>query len=159
MYLNEQQVNRILNTPHFSQSFTESFFTYVLYRGRYNAKVYTVRYNVKPALTEDFIFNHLYSELQLRFPHRSHLKASIKYDLLLCNPTLNPVTYYIWRANSNERHFVDQNEISLNNLPEDIFNFIRGSPTVDVENLNINFETSSIVVCRVLAVVFSFVTI
>jgi hypothetical protein len=158
MYLTLDQVNQLLRAPHYSLPFTESLFNYVLYRGKYNAKVYTIRFNIIPSLNENFIFNHLYTELPSRFPDISFFKASITYDLLLSDPKQVPQTYYIWRANSNEHKFDENNEIVLSNSPEAIFQFVNGCKNVDLDNLNVNFETSSVVVNIILAVVFSFVT-
>jgi hypothetical protein len=158
MYLTISQVNQILNTPHYTLPFTESLFQYALYRGRYNARVFTVRFNTIPSLSEDFIFSHLYRELQSRFPEEPHLRASLKYDLLMKNTTQTPATYYIWRANSNHYNFNNADEVLMSNTYESLFQFVNNCTTIDIDNLDIFFQNSSVTIDRVLALVFSFVT-
>ena len=158
MYLTISQVNQILNTPRYTLPFTESLFQYALYRGRYNAKVYTVRFNIIPSLTEDFIFNHLYRGLQSGFPAEPHFRASLKYDLLMKNNSQIPATYYIWRANSNHYNFNNADEVLVSNTPESLLQFVNNCTTIDVDNLDIFFQNSSVSIDRVLALVFSFVT-
>ena len=47
MYLSEHELNAILQTPYYSQPYSTSFVNYTFYRGRYNANVLTVRFNVQ----------------------------------------------------------------------------------------------------------------
>jgi hypothetical protein len=156
MYLTITQVQNILNTPHYALPITESMFNYALYRGKLNCKVYTVRFNNNQPLNSDFIFNHLYMELQNRFPTEKNFRASIKYDLLLSNKKDD--TYYIWRANSNEHNFDENDEILLTHSADHIFQFCRNCTKIHIPSLNINFESSGVVVVKVLAIVFSFAT-
>jgi hypothetical protein len=156
MYLTIAQVNQLLNMPHYTAPFTESLFKYALYRGRLNSKVYTVRFNNIQPLDEDFIFNHLYTQLQIRFPSETYFRASIKYDLLLLNRKDD--TYYIWRANSNEHNFDENDEILLVHSPEHILQFCKDCTIIDIPSLDINFENSGVIVVKVLAIVFNFAT-
>jgi hypothetical protein len=159
MYLTISQVNQLLATPRYTVPFTESVLSYALYRGRYNAEVYTVRFNNIPSLDEDFIFTHLYTELQNCFPTKSHFQASIKYDLLLKNPRHDPITYYIWRANSNHYNFNENDEILLPHSQESLFQFVNNCTTIDIDRLDIEFQNSNVVVEKILSLVFSFVTV
>jgi hypothetical protein len=47
MYLSEHELNAILQTPYYSQPFNTSFVNYTFYRGRYNANVLIVCFNVQ----------------------------------------------------------------------------------------------------------------
>jgi hypothetical protein len=87
MYLTLDQVNHVLGSPHYSVPFTESLINYALYRGHLNSKVYTVRFNIIETVNEDFIFNHLYTQLLSRFPLESRFRAL--YDMTFCCVTLN----------------------------------------------------------------------
>jgi hypothetical protein len=47
MYLSEHELDAILQTPYYSQPFNTSFVNYTFYRGRYNANVLIVCFNVQ----------------------------------------------------------------------------------------------------------------
>jgi hypothetical protein len=159
MYLTLSQVNHVLSSPHYSVPFTESVMNYFLYRGQFNVQVYTVRFNIIESVTEDFIFNHLYTQLSNKFPQIPRFKASIRYDLLLSDPKQNPASFYIWRANSNHRNYDENNEIVLENSPDHLFQFVNNCLNAHIPDLEIDFRNSNVIVAKVLAVVFSFVTI
>jgi hypothetical protein len=58
MYLSEHELNAILQTPYYSQPFNTSFVNYTFYRGRYNANVLIVCFNVQNDLfNENFTSN------------------------------------------------------------------------------------------------------
>jgi hypothetical protein len=58
MYLSEHELNAILQTPYYSQPFNTSFVNYTFYRGRYNANVLIVCFNVQNDLfNETFTSN------------------------------------------------------------------------------------------------------
>jgi hypothetical protein len=139
MYLTISQVNQLFDTPCYTLPFTESLFQYALYRGRYNARVYTVRFSTIPSLSEDFIFNHLYRELQSRFPREPHFRVSIKYDSLLRNTKNTPSTYYFWWANSNHYNFNNEDKVLLPNSYESLFQFVNNCTSIDIDSLHIFF--------------------
>jgi len=158
MYLTLNQVNHILSSSHYSVPFTESVINYFLYRGHFNAKVYTVRFNIIESINEDFIFNHLHTQLSTIFSQSPFFKASIRYDILLSDPKSDPPSFYIWRANSNHRNYDVNHEVTLENNPDHLFQFVNNCLNVNIPDLEINFQNSSVIVAKVLAVVFSFVT-
>jgi|694.fasta_scaffold89958_3 hypothetical protein len=159
MYLTLDQVNHVLGSPHYSVPFTESLINYALYRGHLNSKVYTVRFNIIETVNEDFIFNHLYTQLLSRFPLESRFRASIRYDILLCDPKQVPPSYYIWRANSNHPNYNENNEIVLELSPDHLFQFTENCLNIPIPDLEIDFRNSNVIVAKVLAIVFSFATI
>jgi hypothetical protein len=159
MYLTLNQVNYVLSSSHYSVPFTESVINYALYRGHFNTQVYTVRFNKIESLNEDFIFNHLYTQLLIRFPNIPRFKASIRYDLLLSDPKQDEPSFYVWRANSNHRNYDENNEIVLEHSPDDLFQFVNNCLNVHIPDLEIDFHNSSVIIVKVLAIVFSFVPI
>lgn len=138
---------------------TESSVKYAAYRGRLNAIVYTMRFNLTPAFNEAHMTNTVLTHVMSRFPNGARLLGSIHYDLLLVDPRSDPKSYYIWRANSNQTVFDTNSEILLSLSYDNMFRFIQNSAHADIPSLNINFRSSSVVVERVLAIVFSFVTV
>jgi thermostable 8-oxoguanine DNA glycosylase len=58
MYLSEHELNAILQTPYYSQPYSTSFVNYTFYRGRYNANVLIICFNVQNDLfNETFTSN------------------------------------------------------------------------------------------------------
>jgi hypothetical protein len=117
-----------------------------------------VRFNIIDSVTEDFIFNHLYTQLLNQFPQVPRFKASIRYDLLLSDPKQNPPSFYIWRANSNHRNYDENREIVLENSPDHLFQFVNNCLNFHIPDLEVDFRNSNVIVVKVLAIVFSFVT-
>jgi hypothetical protein len=159
MYLTLNQVNHVLSSSHYSVPFTESLINYDLYRGHLNSQVYTVRFNIIESVNEDFIFNHLYTQLLNRFPQAPCFQASIRYDILLSDSKQDPPSFYIWRANSNNPNYDENVEIVLEHSADHLFQFINNCLNVHIPDLEIDFRNSNVIIVKVLALVFSFATI
>jgi hypothetical protein len=164
MYLSEHELNAILKTPYYSQPFSTSFLNYTFYRGRYNANVLTVRFNVENALfNESFLQSILHAQIEDVYAMNTNLRVSVFYDLVLENNRLNEHeerSYYIWRANSNRRSFDDESDekFMLFNAPN-LIQWVRQALQVHLPDLNVNFEHSNVTINRLLAVVFTFVNV
>lgn len=159
MYLTEEEINSILATSFFTEPVTESFMNYAFYRGRMNATVYTLRFNLTPTYSENYLIKFVLDHLLNLFPLNSRVLGSIHYDLLLCHSNIEPKSYYLWRANSNQTHFDTEEETMFTLTYDNIYRFIRKALQVHVPSLNIYFSSSGVVIERALAVVFSFVKI
>lgn len=153
------QVNRILSTSHYASSFTETWTQYRLYRGRLNTSVLTLRFNLTLDPTVMFMTHVMENHLLTRFPRGSQVLVSINYDLLL-RQSDGPPSYYLWRANSNRHRFNKSEEFVLTlttyHINAFIQRLIRGP---NMNDLNINFINSKVVVDRVLFVVCSFMSL
>jgi len=156
MFLTETELNAILDNTFFSQPYTIREVHYELYRGHINTVVHTLRFNIIPQFNEGFIVEILVPYLLSKFAENSRLIASIGYDLILVDPTATPVSYYIWRANSNAVHFNADHETSFVVNHNNIAHFVHQSFPVDVSSLDLYFRTSNVQIDRVIAVVFSF---
>jgi hypothetical protein len=159
MYLTKAQVTQILNSNFFQTLFFSNISNYVLYQGKKNATVHTLRFNIVEGFTESKVREIVMSYLNEKFPPNSLILGSIDYDFLLRDPTSNTESYYIWRSNSNAVHFKAHDEIyfSLNNM--NIANFINKSVNIDYSTLNIHFNNSKVVIEKAIALVFTFVKI
>jgi hypothetical protein len=164
MYLSEHELNAILQTPYYSQPYSTSLMNYVLYRGRYNANVLTVRFNVQNELfNESFLQSVLLAQAEEYYANDTNLRVSVFYDLVLENNPINEHkerSYYIWRANSNRRTFNDESdEIFMSLNVPNLIQWVRQAVHVHLPDLNIYFESSNVTINRLLAIVFTFVKV
>jgi hypothetical protein len=164
MYLSEHELNAILRTPFYSQPFSTSLLNYVFYRGRYNANVLTVRFNVQNTLfNESFLQSILLSQAEELYAMNTNLRVSVFYDLLLEKNRLNEHeehSYYIWRANSNRRSFNDESdEIVMSLNAPNLIQCVRQAVQVHLPDLNVHFESSNVTINRLLAIVFTLVNV
>jgi hypothetical protein len=164
MYLSEHELNAILQTPYYSQPYSTSFVNYTFYRGRYNANVLTVRFNVQNDMfNETFIQGILLTQTEDHYGLDTNLRVSVFYDLVLENNPVNENeerSFYIWRANSNRRAFNDESdEIFMSFNVPNLIQWVRQALQVHLPDLNVNFEHSNVTINRLLAVVFTFVNV
>ena len=159
MYLDENQLKALLDTPYYSVPCTESWIHYELYRGQYNTSILTLRFNITDSFSEELILDTLLEKIIMYFPLNSRILASVNYDLVLRDPDSNPTSFYIWKANSNQHRFDQNTEIVLVNNPANLARYARGIPFENVSDLNINFRNSQVIVDRLLTVVCSFMLV
>lgn len=157
MYLNKNQLDQILKSPFFSQLHTHNVIKYALYRGKFQVVVHTVRFNLTDQFSENIMYQYLYSYLLSNFSLNTHVLGTIEYDLLLEDPSSDPKSYYIWRANSNASHINNAAvevffPLSYNNL----YRFAENVLNVHLSNLNIHFRNSNVKINRIVAIVFTF---
>lgn len=157
MYLTPAQVQSILESPYFTQQATDSVIEYANYRGRFNAKVYTARFNLTENFNQTFMNQFLINNLLTHFPLNTRLLGSVQYDLLLHNPTDN--SFYIWRANSNQNNTQIGPETMFFFTYNNIFRLIQNAAQIHIPDLNIFFTASNVIIDKVIAIVFSFVKV
>lgn len=153
-YLSRSELQSVLNNNFFK---TDSVHLnkYALYRGKTEAKVLTLRFNLNTAFDEDMVVNKILSHIVEHFPSQRSLLALIEYDLVLMRH--EPESYYIWRANSNTST-VPYEERKLNVTFDDIFMFCRQSMRVNPSDLDVYFRNSSVVIHSIIAVVYTFIS-
>lgn len=160
-YLTETQVASILKTDHFSSPYTETITKYSLYRGRTNTNVLTLRFNLTGS--NEFrlskVHNILLQRVSFHFPSISELLTSVDYDLLLQDSSNSKASYYIWKANSNRHQFDQTRESVLAVNPTSLFHFVETLYLRDIDELNVYFTNSNVIVVQVLAVVCSFMPV
>ena len=159
MYPTREEINKILEHPLFTSEFTESSKKYVFYRGKLNVTVYTLRFNFLPSFDEDFMLRTVTTKLMSSYPMQTRLLGLFQYDLLLRNSEADPNTFYIWRANSNQKKFDEAHEISFSLNYANIHRFVQAVVQTSIPDLNINFHSSKVVIERPLSVVFSFLPV
>jgi len=91
------------------------------------------------------------------FPNARTVVGSISYDMLLVDAKdQNNPSYYLWRANSNQRSASNTEETVLTMEQHQLYLFGRKAANVDVETLNVDFQSSSMVIADILTLVFTF---
>lgn len=156
MYLTEPQLQQILSSAYFTQPVTKSVVKYVLYQGKLNAVVHTIRFNLNADVNENFIIQHVLNYLMENFAMNTRLMGSINYDLLLVDSNSEIKSYYLWRANSNSVHFNAAEEIPFYLTYNNVYQFITNCTRVNIPELNIQFQSSNVVIDRPIAIVLSF---
>jgi hypothetical protein len=159
MYLTKNQITQILRSNFFHNRFTSNVTSYVLYQGKRNAIVHTLRFNIVEGFNENYVRETVINYLYSNFVSNSLILGLIDYDFLLRDSTPNTESYYIWRSNSNAVHFNahDESYFTLNNL--NVANFVNKSLNIDYSTLNIYFSNSKVVIERALAIVLTFIKI
>ena len=157
MYLTESQVYSILKMPYWSNDVTENVTKYHLYRGKFAATVYTVRFNLNANYDPSFVSRYLLAELQLRYTTNTSLLASFHYDLLLVDPKSTPKSYYIWRANSNRHSYDLAYETVFLVNDANIIRFCQEVTNMNVMDMDNNFPvSSSVIIDKPLSLVVTF---
>lgn len=157
MYLSEHELDNVLSHPFFTNPITDSLTEYQVYRGKYRAKVLTIRFNIinQTDLDENFVLSTLNNVLfKYDIELNTRLLASFNYDILLFSPTLN--TYYIWRSNSNNQNLVND-ELSFTYTYNNLYILVQNALLKHLTSLDIYFSHSNVTIKAILAVVFSFV--
>jgi len=164
MYMNISEVNTLLQNALFTDPVTESIQDYEFYRGRRKVSIFTVRYNLVPTFDLKFMQTDLVDKLLSHYPRGITLAVAVNYDLLLCsNPRdddNSPPTYYIWRANSNQRS-LDREDNNFDKTmyfrDENVDTLCANAVGIDVaDQLNIEFVSSNVSIDRVLSIVLTF---
>ena len=155
MYLTDAERDTVLQHEYFSAPVTEDSSVYAYYRGRFRATVYTVRFNVLADFNSSQIADFLSVKLPEAYPNQK-LLGSINWDFLLVDPESDPKSYYIWKANSNQRHFDESTEYSFRPSYAGIRQFCTLITEKNIPDLNINFRSSKVQIDRLLAYVLTF---
>lgn len=156
MFLTLSEVNLVLAQPIFSLPVTESEVDYILYRGRKQTSLLTVRFNMIPSFNSSFMVAYLQDKLTSPpFQLQSQVLASISYDLLLCNTNATPRTYYVWRSNTNRTTLNVDHQVNMTINYANIARFCENVTNINITDLQADFVSSNVTVDRVLAVVFT----
>lgn len=154
MYLNQNQVRIVLETPFFTVPVTSSIVTYTLYRGKYNSTVHTLRFNLNNAsVNEPFITSYCTKYLDEYFTLHNRILTSINFDLLLSKDDEN---FYVWRANSNVSRFPTDDFMLIFTF-DNVYRLVTKAINTEITELNAYFLSSSITVKKILSIVISFV--
>lgn len=155
MFLQEHEVNAILSLPYYTQPFTERTVCYQSYRGRANVSVLTLRFNMTPQFEESFMTSTLLNILTERYSLGTQLWCSIQYDVLLADREHQ--SFYIWRSNTNRKHFDENEELLLGVTHAHLLQFCQNAARFHVPDLDLYFATSDVSISKVVAIVFTFV--
>ncbi len=155
MYLTTEQLGPILKHHWFTTQTTESFVNYTLYNNRSQVKVYTLRYNLQsPTYSSDTMIEDMITKVMTQFPKDESLVCNIQYDMLLVSNKENEVSYYLWRANSNQHTATE--DVILPKEYDKLYLFGKKATAPDMNDLNVQFQSSSVVIAKLLTFVFTF---
>ena len=160
-YLSRTELEHILKNDYFSTFLTVSEDTYAFYRGRLNAFALTIRFNIHSEnFSEQSMINALFNLAGRKFKPNKTISAVIAYDIVLVNNE-NPAapSYYIWRANSNQRVTIGQDEIQFNMSNDNLLFLARKALQFNVNDLEINFTSSKCQIYSVHSIVFTLVNV
>ena len=155
-YLSALQINQLLRNDWFTIPMSSHVHNYAMYRGRVHATVLTLRFNITRNFNEEFMIESVIQTTINQFSSQRTVLGLIEYDLLLKDR--NSDSFYIWRANSNVARNIPNSEQSIQLNYDELYIFIRNAARVNPSDLNIYFNSSNVVVDRVLAIVFTFIS-
>jgi len=155
-YLSRTELEQLLRNDWFTNPMSMHVHNYTSYRGRTNANVLTLRFNMNLNFNEDNMIESVIQTTMNHFSSQQTVLGLIEYDLLLMQP--NPESFYIWRANSNISRNIPNDEQTLLLNHENLFLFIREAARVIPTDLEVHFRTSNVVINRVIAIVFTFIS-
>jgi len=161
MWLPAEELGPILKHLWWSSPFTESNVHYGWYDNRMDVDVYTLRFNLTiPNFSEELMLDVMIQKVMSHFPSAKTLIGQIDYDRLLTsqNPATNePISYYLYRANSNQQVSGKIVEKTLSFDQHQLYLFGKRALAVDLSELSDEFiQKSGAVVHSILAVVFTF---
>lgn len=160
MYLTKQQLDAVLATPFFTSPVTYNEMDYTSYRGRTKTSVHTVRFNLRHKLVDqEFILQNLIDRLDSKIDLGANTYVSVDYDLVLSNgkKEQDDASFYIWRSNSNQAHFEDENEPNFVFTYDNLFRLVRKASLMHIPSLEVYFASSNVVIDELIACVFSFI--
>lgn len=156
--LTESELNAVLKESFFTVPHTVNRTFYKYYRGRARVTVLTVRFNLIASFDKRTMMRKLLSILDENFVLQTRMLASVRYDFVLrSTPNNSPSSYYIWRANTNQAEFDENDEILMTYTHANVIRFFQNAADVHIPDLNIYFSNSNVVIDRCIAIVFSFV--
>ena len=156
-YLSRDELHQLLQTEWFTQFRSVHLHNYAFYRGRVNASVLTLRYNVSSnEFNEENMIDSVIQTAMQQFPNEQRVVSIIEYDLVLMNP--NQSSYYLWRANTNvQRNLPNAEQIITLNY-DNLFLFCQNAASVNPSDLNTFFRSSNIVIRNIVAIIFTFIS-
>ena len=163
MWIPAEQLGPVLKHHWFTTKFTESNVNYTLYNNRNQVKVYTLRFNLRnPDFSEENMLDEMMRKVMNNFPKEESLVGSIQYDMLLASSKAEPPSYYLWRANSNQRMSFSGGggdgieEILLRKEYHELYLFGQRATKTNMSELQVQFPSSDVVIAEILTIVFTF---
>ena len=157
MWISAEQLKSVLKHHWFVTPYTESNLKYTLYNNRSNVNVYTLRLNLKsPNYNHENMIDEMIHQVMTKFPEAKLLVGSIDYDMLLVNNKEEPPSYYLWRSNSNQRSSSLKEETIFKKDYHQLYFFGKKATEVNLSELNVQFESSNVVIEDILTIVFTF---
>jgi hypothetical protein len=164
MWIPAEQLDPVLKHHWFTTKCTESNVNYTLYNNRNQVKVYTLRFNLRtPDFSEENMLDEMMSKVMNNFPKEESLVGSIRYDMLLASSKAEPPSYYLWRANSNQRMNSSGSgggggieEILLRKEYHELYLFGQRATKTNMSELQLQFPSSDVVIAEILTIVFTF---
>jgi len=157
MWISAEQLGPVLKHYWFMTKSTESNVKYTLYNGRNEVKVYTLRFNLRsPNYSHESMLEDMISKVMNKFPKEESLIGNIQYDMLLVSNSEATPSYYLWRANSNQRSTSATEEILLKKEHHQLYLFGQKAIQANMADLQLQFPSSDVVVAQILTIVFTF---
>jgi len=161
MWIQTNQLEPILKHFWYSTRVTESNTHYVMYHDRLNVDVYTLRFNLFSVnFSEENMLSTMIKKVMDRFSEATSVVGMIGYDMLLVNDKdPQDKTWYIFKANSNQRLSANTAETILALNQQQLYLFGQKALNVNVNDLEVDFRDSGVKISAILTIVFSFSTI
>jgi hypothetical protein len=157
MWIPAEQLGPVLKHHWFTTKSTESNVKYTLYNSRNEVKVYTLRFNLRsPDYSHESMLEDMISKVMNNFPTEESLIGNIQYDMLLVSKNEETPSYYLWRANSNQRSTSGAEEILLQKEHHQLYLFGQKAAQANMAELQLQFPSSDVVIADILTIVFTF---
>ena len=160
MWISAEQLGPVLKHHWYMAKCTESSVNYILYNNRSQVKVYTLRFNLRsPDYSDESMLDDMMSKVMNHFPQDESIIGNIQYDMLLMsNSKEDEPSYYLWRANSNQRSTTTSptEETLLKKDYDQLYLFGQKDTEADIAELQMPFQSSNVVIADLLTIVFTF---
>jgi hypothetical protein len=156
MWIPAEQLDPVLKHHWYMSKYTESNLNYTLYNNRSQVKVYTLRFNLRSQnFSHENMLEEMINKVFSHFPKAESIIGSIQYDMLLVSTKEDVPSYYLWRANSNHRTLPTE-ETLLKKDHNQLYLFGQKAMEANLAELNIQFQSSDVVIQELLTIVFTF---
>jgi len=157
MWVPAQFVVATLKRAWYTDPMTETIVHYEAFRDMRNVDVVTLRFNLNSVkYSEEYMIDTLLKYVMKKYKKGGDIIGMIDYDLLLVS-SVNPESFYIHTANSNQRSSNETQETRFSLSRDNLFFFARRALQINIPDLEINFQESKMVISSVIALVFTFV--
>jgi len=174
MWVPAQFVVATLKRAWYTDPMTETILHYEAFRDMRNVDVVTLRFNLNSVkYSEEYMIDTLLKYVMKKYKKGGDIIGMIDYDLmkkykkggdiigmidydLLLVSSVNPESFYIHTANSNQRSSKTQ-ETRFSLSRDNLYIFARRALQINIPDLEINFQESKMVISSVIALVFTFV--
>jgi hypothetical protein len=131
---------------------------YLNFQGTRAATVLTLRFSViSPGFNLRYMTRNVMNVLDEHFSLQTLLHCCVDYDFVLSKLNSVPVSYYLWKANTNRAHYNLENEITMTFTYANINRVCQEATQIHLPDLEINFISSDCVIDRLTAIIISFI--